>query len=167
MLTERQVRFVAEYVAGGDPAEAAERAGYSPQRARRQATELLTRPEVQRALEAARRGRFETPGAERVMEELARIAFADPAALLTAPDGDAGEQGRGMGLKLKYTPRRAPAEGESPFELSMEREVRIGDKLRALELLAKYLGLGERGDEDGQGTGVVLLPAVEDDGGGG
>ena len=76
--------------------------------------------------------------------------------------------GSGTGLKLKYTPKRG-ADGETVFELSMEREVRVGDKLRALELLSKYLGLGVPpaagdggdADHDGPAAGVIILPEIE------
>ena len=73
--------------------------------------------------------------------------------------------GSGTGLKLKYTPKRAP-DGSTVFELSMEREVRIGDKLRALEMLLKFLGVAvppaRDGDDDDGGAGLIVLPEVEE-----
>ena len=163
-------RFVAEYINGRDAASAALAAGYSPGRARRQAAELLRRPEVAEALAKARN---ETPAEvdqARVVRELARIAFADPVDLLdgaeaTMTEAEARGQLGGTGLKLKYTPRRgAGADGETVFELSMEREVRVGDKLRALEMLTRLLGLAVSADgaEDPDGGGVILLPEVEE-----
>ena len=77
----------------------------------------------------------------------------------------APRRGSGTGLKLKYTPRRAPGpDGETVMEVSMEREVRVGDKLRALELLSKYLGLAAAPDGEGEeaATGVIVLPEVEE-----
>ena len=76
MLNERQRRFVELYRTGGDAAEAAARAGYSPRRARRQARELLRKPEVAAALEAAERGRRDEVSQEKIVRELERIAFA-------------------------------------------------------------------------------------------
>jgi hypothetical protein len=79
-----------------------------------------------------------------------------------------GSPGSGTGLKLKYTPKRTP-DGETVFELSMEREVRVGDKLRALEMLSRYLGLAapaspaSDGDADDEPlSGVIVLPEVRD-----
>ena len=169
MLNERMERFVAACLAGEGDAAAAVAAGYSPLRARRQARELLRRPEIAEALANARQE--ETPAAvdqARVVRELARIAFADPVDLLAGAEAslspaEARAKVGGTGLKLKYTPKRgAGPEGETVFELSMEREVRVGDKLRALELLTKLLGLASSPD-DADDAGVVLLPEVEPD----
>jgi len=163
-------RFVAAYAAGGEAESAALAAGYSPGRARRQAAELLRRPDVAEALAAARCEAPADVDQARVVRELARIAFADPVDLLAGAEGElspaeARRRMGGTGLKLKYTPRRgAGPNGETVFELALEREVRVGDKLRALELLSKTLGLaGAAGDDDGGDvTGVVVLPEVEE-----
>ncbi len=228
MLTDRQTRFVEEYLrAPSDAAGAALRAGYSPGRARRQARALLDMPEVRARIE---RERDAAVRPEQIIRELARIAFADPAdffagrachcepvtdvtgvAIRSPFHGDGGcglprqsadclamtgdpdpgrprenglprqsadclamtgdpaglRPGSGTGLKLKYTPKRG-ADGQTVFELSMEREVRIGDKLRALELLSKYLGLsvppaagGDGDDGDEPAGGLIVLPEIE------
>ena len=317
MLTDKQIRFIREYLrAPNDPTGAALRAGYSPGRARRQAREMLERPEVRERLQSARAdAAAEEVSPARVIRELARIAFADPAEMLglavcaapvgrglapagteanstlvgvgvlddphgdpagaeapappvgvgvpgaplvprrvipsaaegSSPGRSAGEEdpstplrsaqddrtgeagqddrtreaeagekggtsgghplqggknpvgnavpkvphddpdeaaapflpllptpasppfvtpGSGTGLKLKYTPKRAP-DGSTVFELSMEREVRIGDKLRALEMLLKFLGVAvppSAGDDDSGdgGAGLIVLPEVEE-----
>lgn len=48
-LTERQRRFLEEYLAGGDAAEAAVHAGYSPATAEAQGRRMLRDPRLQRA----------------------------------------------------------------------------------------------------------------------
>ena len=53
-LTRRQQVFVAEFIVCGNAAEAARRAGYSPNGAKQAASRLLTFVDLQRALEAAR-----------------------------------------------------------------------------------------------------------------
>ena len=195
MLNERQKRFVTALRGGAAADEAAVLAGYSQKRARRQAAELLRRPDIAAALrEAAEREaraadgtacvsdvtarcghralRAEEPGgadvgdagdggvdAGEIVRELARIAFADPADLPTdSAEGDM-PRGSGTGLKVKYSPRRG-ADGGTVVDVTLEREVRVGDKLRALELLSKVLGLAERPAPDDRG-GVVVLPEVE------
>ena len=51
-LTPRQAQFVREYVTGGNAAEAARRAGYSERTAKAIACELLTKPDLQEAVQA-------------------------------------------------------------------------------------------------------------------
>ena len=195
MLNERQKRFLTALRGGAAADEAAVLAGYSQKRARRQAAELLRRPDIAAALrEAAEREaraadfgaacvsdvtarcghralRAEEPGgaadgdagdggvgAGEIVRELARIAFADPADLPTdSAEGDM-PRGSGTGLKVKYSPRRG-ADGGTVVDVTLEREVRVGDKLRALELLSKVLGLAERPPAEDRG-GVVVLPEV-------
>ena len=76
MLSEKQKRFIAEYARSGDAPAAAVAAGYSARRARRQAGELLRRPEIAAAAAEARE--TEARGGvtlSRVLRELERIAF--------------------------------------------------------------------------------------------
>ena len=51
-LTPRQAQFVREYVTSGNAAEAARRAGYSERTAKAIACELLTKPDLQEAVQA-------------------------------------------------------------------------------------------------------------------
>ena len=51
-LTPRQAQFVREYVTSGNAAEAARRAGYSERTAKAIACELLTKPDLQEAIQA-------------------------------------------------------------------------------------------------------------------
>ncbi len=51
LLTTRQSRFVSEYTVHYNGARAARASGYSPNTAREQACDLLTRPHIQAALE--------------------------------------------------------------------------------------------------------------------
>ncbi len=51
-LTARQAKFVDEYLISGNGAEAARRAGYSVKTARQMATENLSKPAIQVAIQA-------------------------------------------------------------------------------------------------------------------
>ncbi len=51
-LTAKQTRFINEYLVDGNGSAAAERAGYSQRTARAIATENLTKPAIQKALQA-------------------------------------------------------------------------------------------------------------------
>ncbi len=61
-LNPRQKRFVEEYLLCGDPAAAAEAAGYSPVTAAAQGERLLRTPEVQRYRRERERKLFEAVG---------------------------------------------------------------------------------------------------------
>jgi phage terminase small subunit len=75
-LTEKQERFVAEYLIDQNGAQAAIRAGYSERSARKIASELLTKPEVRKAVNAGKKhlaAKLEL-SAEKVLADIDRIA---------------------------------------------------------------------------------------------
>lgn len=78
-LTPKQQRFVDEYLIDLNGAQAAIRAGYSPDTARQIATENLAKPYIQLAIAEARKAMQERTHitADKVITELALIAFAD------------------------------------------------------------------------------------------
>lgn len=84
-LTALQKRFVEEYMVDARAVPAAERAGYKPSTATKQAFSLLKMPHVRAAIEAqqAKLSKKTELTAERVLQELARIAFADIRKLFT------------------------------------------------------------------------------------
>jgi len=78
-LTPRQQRFVEEYIVSLNATQAAIRAGYSAETARAQGSRLLTNADIERAIASAKEARSKATGitAERVIEELAVLAFSD------------------------------------------------------------------------------------------
>jgi len=87
-LTRKQTRFVSEYLIDLNGKQAAIRAGYTVRRAEVTASELLSNRKVSEAVTemmAKREQRTEITQ-DRVLQELARIAFFDPRKLLR-PDG--------------------------------------------------------------------------------
>lgn len=99
----RTRQFIREYLIDLNGSAAARRAGYSPRSAGRRAFELLERPEVKAAVRAAMaaRARRTNVTADRVLEEFARIAFAD---LRRVSDWGPG------GFRLKPSARLADAD---------------------------------------------------------
>ena len=78
-LTDRQQRFVDEYLIDLHATKAAERAGYSPKTAQEQSSRLLSKPHVQAPIteaKARRAARVEIDQ-DRVVLELMNIVFAD------------------------------------------------------------------------------------------
>lgn len=78
-MTDKQKAFVAEYLIDLNATQAAIRAGYSEKTAYAQASRLLTNVEVQEAVaqSKAERSKRTEITQDRVLQELARIGFAD------------------------------------------------------------------------------------------
>lgn len=85
-LSPMETAFVAEYLAGmpTNGTAAAIAAGYAPKGAKRQAHELLQRPRVKAAIDAARADRADRlkTKADDVVLEMKRMAMFDPAELI-------------------------------------------------------------------------------------
>jgi phage terminase small subunit len=140
-LTDRQRRFVDEYLVDLNATQAAIRAGYSPRTARQIGDENLSKPylsdEISRAL--AERSRRTGVNQDRVLLEMARIGFANIADVAALAEGavlaDVSEDD--MAAVQSVRVRRVPTEnGEI-----VEREVRMYDKTKALIELGRHLGL--------------------------
>ena len=169
-LTEKQQRFVDEFLVDGDAEQAAIRSGYSPARAIRVAAQLLENPEVERAIQLAEQTR--APGtaisAEAVIRELAIIAFSDLRQdLAVGLDGSLSLKslkdlpGASAIKKIKEK-RKIKSLGENSEVLESQLEVEYHDKLKALEVLGKHLGLFSEGTAIDNFVEVVLKcqPAI-------
>ena len=141
MLTPRRARFVAEYMRDLNAAQAALRAGYAPKSARNYGKHLLHQPAVAR--EIARRmdaeERRSAIRADRVLDELIRVAFSDVRKYVTC------ENGR---LALVKRDDLAPDDTAAVMAVSAGgaksgARIRLHDKRRALRALARHVGLFE------------------------
>ena len=76
-LTEKQKRFVEEYLIDLNATQAAIRAGYSPKTANEQGTQNLAKLSIQDAVAKAMAERSRRTGInqDRVLQELAKLAF--------------------------------------------------------------------------------------------
>lgn len=137
-LTEKQKRFVAEYLVDLNATQAAIRAGYSPKTANRIGSQNLSKVDVQAEIEKRRatlRNKLEITQ-EKVLEELAAIAFANGADFATVNQN--GIVRITPTSELPDEKRKAVA---SIKEGQWGTEVKVHDKVKALELLAKHLGM--------------------------
>ncbi len=139
-LTNKQRLFVQEYLIDLNATQAAIRAGYSVESARDIGCENLTKPNIQQEIAKAMAERSKRTGVnqDRIVLELARLAFVN----MTDVVDDKGkikdtatEDDLSCIESIKY--KRSDSETGS----SIEREVKIGSKLKALELLGKHLGM--------------------------
>lgn len=161
-LTEKQQRFVDEYLIDLNATQAAIRAGYSEKTARKIGNENLTKLDIQKQLEKRMKEREKRTEItqDRVLKELAAIGFAktsDYAKIIEKPAIFTTEEGQQIPLLDKDgTPLMIPdAKLELTENLTEEQvstlagikhgkygiEVAQCDKVRALELLGRHLGM--------------------------
>lgn len=140
-LTKKQRLFVEEYLTDLNATQAAIRAGYSPETAKEIGCENLTKPNIRAQIDKAMAERSRRTGvnADRVVMELAKIAFVNAANVIDTRDatlkGDAAPEDTAaiQSVKVKTIPTKG---GEG-----VEREIKMADKIKALELLGKHMGM--------------------------
>lgn len=137
-MTKKQKRFVEEYLIDLNATQAAIRAGYSPDTAKSIGSENLTKPDIQARIAKAMAERSRRTGvnADRVIMELAKIAFVNASDVIDADTAT---------VKADALPEDTAAiqsvKVKTFGEDGLEREVKMADKLKALELLGKHLGM--------------------------
>ena len=141
-MSRKQDRFVEEYLIDLNGTQAAIRAGYSPKTANEQAARLLANVSIREKISKAMAERSRRTGInqDRVLIELAKIALVNPkhlidfknAAVLEAATEE--DMAAIASVKVKTIPGKGGENG-------IEREVKLYDKLRALELVGKHLGM--------------------------
>jgi phage terminase small subunit len=139
-MNARQRRFVDEYLIDLDGKHAAIRAGYAPSDAKSRACRFLKTPAIVDAIAVAMAERSRRTGItpERVIEELARIAFVDWTRLAEwGPDDVLVRDAR------KLSPAETAAIAQVSTDGGWEDRVAVvtHDKLRALGTLARILGV--------------------------
>jgi len=165
-LTEKQKAFVQEYLIDLNAKAAAVRAGYSEKTAEQIGYQQLQKPAVRAAIQKAMelRARRTEITADRVLQELAKIGFAQL--------GDFVEFGpeevvirRKKGKVITATVNTVRVKPSSEVDGSVLSEVsqtvngikvKQHDKIKALELLGKHLGLFiERHEHTGKDGGPI------------
>lgn len=147
-LTPKQQKFVAEYLIDLNATQAAIRAGYSAKTARNIAQELLTKPHIQAELQK-RREKVEKKleiSQEQVIAELAAIALSNGADYAKVV-GDGVSSYVEFTLTDQLDPMKLKAIA-SIEESQNGMKVKTHDKLRAIELLGKFMGWFDQQKEE-------------------
>jgi len=148
-LTLKRSRFVEEFLVDLNGKQAAIRTGYSPRTAEVQASRLLSNAKVDAAVKQAMQARSRRTGitADRVLIELAALAFANIAYFLQVQeDGsmqiDLARARRDQAAAVHDVILSTPAEGsDDEVRITMLTRIELFDKLGALGLLARHLGI--------------------------
>lgn len=140
-LTKKQKLFVEEYLIDLNATQAAIRAGYSPQTAYSIGEENLKKPEIKNSIEKALAERSKRTGinADRVLTEIAKIAFMNPADAINFSDGSVKQSASRDDLACIQSVKIKTSYSETGE--TIEKEVKMYDKKSALELLGKHLGM--------------------------
>lgn len=140
-LTKKQKLFVEEYLIDLNATQAAIRAGYSTQTARDIGCENLTKPNIKEAIdkELAERSKRTGINADRIIQELAKIAFLNPTDVIDMDEatikGSSNRDDTAAIASVKV--KRIPTDNGD----IVEREVKTYDKIKALDLLGKHIGM--------------------------
>jgi len=151
-LTKKQELFVGEYMVDLNATQAAIRAGYSIKSAYSIGQENLTKPELEAAIDIAMKEREKRTlvTADRVVQELAKIAFSDirefvefePVEVVVGNDKD----GNPIKQKVNRVTIRPDSEVDGAVLAEVKQTqhgitVKPHDKMKALELLGRHLAM--------------------------
>lgn len=157
-LTEKQKRFVQEYLVDLNATQAAIRAGYSEKSAARIAVELLNKSQVSAELQRAMKDREKRVEItqDMVLQELANIAFSN---------GSDFAEVIGGSVVVKNTKEIATERRQAIASIKETKdgiEVKTYDKVRALELVGRHLGMFDgKPKETGQNAVESFLKATK------
>lgn len=145
-LTDKQKRFCEEYLIDLNATQAAIRSGYSEKTAAAQAARLLINVKVQAYISELRekQSRRTEITADRVLEELAAIAFSDRTEIAYIENRN---------VVLVSTDKWSENTKKSVAGIKENQngiEVKSYDKVRALELIGKHLGMFDAQNHSGQ-----------------
>ena len=148
-LGKRQAKFVKEYLVDLNAAAAAIRAGYSARTAKEIGYENLTKPHIAAEIarqQAERSQRLEVD-ADRVVQELAKVAFSNMADYMSVgvhgdPVLDWSVLTRNQAAALREVTVETYTDGHGEEALGVKRvKFRLADKIAALDKLARHLGV--------------------------
>lgn len=160
-LTPKQKQFAKEYIVDLNATAAAIRAGYAKKSAVKSGYRNMQNEDVVAGIRKAQEARAERTeiSADRVLKEIAALAFVDPSTILRKTR---------HGVTITETSKLTDAQRRCIQSLSEttngEIKCRLTDKIRALELLGKHLGLFlERHEHSGPGGGPMKVQAMSDE----
>lgn len=146
-MNARQRRFVEEYLKDLNGSEAARRAGYSAVSAHVHSNRLMRDPAIKAAIDAelGKRSKRTQITADRVLIELARIAFANIADFATFDADhvtltDSATLGRHRLAAVAEVTQTTTRDG-------VNVKIKMHDKLAALEKIGRHLGMWKESED--------------------
>lgn len=167
-LSEKRSAFCQEYSIDFNGSAAAVRAGYAKKSARVAASRLLDEKEIQDVIASiinARNKKIEL-SAERVIGELQAIAFTKTTDFVKVKDVFVGRGKRKKKIRVAYIELTSDIDEEKQKAIAEISQTKDGirlkqhDKVKALELLGKHLGIFEK---DNTQKGPIIIKVSDDD----
>lgn len=142
-MTDKQKRFCEEYLVDLNATQAAIRAGYKADSAYAIGAENLRKPQIRARIDQGLADQSARTGvtADRVIRELAKVAFVKATDVIDTETGDVREDATDDDRACIAAVKVKQVNG-ADFT-SVEHEIRLCDKVKALELLGKHLGIFE------------------------
>lgn len=170
-MTDQRKRFADKYFETLNATQSAIYAGYSELSAKSQASQILAEEETQQYLQTLREKEQEQSGInrKRVLEEYAKIAFFDireiydvDGVLMNIKQFDDNSAAAVSGLKV--TEEWGEDDEGRKTVIGTIKEVKLNDKLRALQDLSKHLGLFETDNSQRKEAAQVTIFQLPDNG---
>lgn len=155
-LTEKQKRFVEEYIIDLNAAAAARRSGYAENNSDKIGSELLGKTRVHLAIQEKLKARSLKLNitADLIVQELALIAFSSPQDFFEIKNNQ---------IQLKSDILVDGKRSKAIGAVTLGRQgttVHFLDRLRALDMLLKHLSLNPKVEDDSQETGLQRIRRI-------
>ena len=162
-MLDQHIRFVDKYFETLNAAESARYAGFSEDTSKQEGWRLLQRDDVQDYLDKLRAELAEKTGVskQKVISEIARLAFSDIRKYYTGDDQlkaitDLDDDEAAALLSVKMLEEKIPG---TDIVTGINKEIKLYDKLGALEKLARHLGLYEKDNAQSKQE-AIITPAI-------
>lgn len=159
-MTKKQKLFCDEYLVDLNATQSAIRAGYSVDTAYSIGEENLKKPDIKNYIERelAKRSKRTGINQDRVVQELARIAFVKISDV-TNPDGSINRSASPDDLACVESLKSETSTTDAGS--TTKNEVKLSSKIKALELLGKHLGMWD--DKFNVNVNLPVFMSGEDD----
>lgn len=159
-LTDKQQMFCEEYLIDLNATQAAIRAGYSTKTANEQASRLLTNVNIREYIDKKMADRSRRLGitADRVLNELAKIGFCNATDLINTNNATVKESATADDTAAIQSVKVKTMSSDNGD--MVEREVKLYDKTKSLELIGKHLGMFKDKLEVGGTVGVQIIDDI-------
>lgn len=167
-LTDKQAAFVRFYLISLSATDAALKAGYSEKNPGESGYALLQKPSIRLAIKKAKEARAKRLeiSAENVLRELARIGFADikhtsvwdpDIGLIVKPSDEIDEDTSAAISEITESKTVIKGKRGDGDQVNTTLKVKLHDKVKALDLIGRHVGLFKESGRDGGDAVPITL----------